>query len=85
MEHGPHERHLHYVRCVPCVSHCLLATVDEEAIPVIFWTTWFFAIMAGFVALGAAIETPGRPWFWAGCAYFCAAFGVICSLMGVPL
>lgn len=51
----------------------------------IFWTTWFFAIMAGFVALGAAIETPGRPWFWAGCAYFCAAFGVICSLMGVPL
>lgn len=51
----------------------------------IFWTTWVFAIIAGFVALGAAIESPGRPWFWAGCAYFCAASGVLGSLLDVPL
>lgn len=51
----------------------------------IFWTAWLFGIIAGLVCLGAAIERPGAPWFWAGCAYFCAASGVIGSLLAVPL
>ena len=51
----------------------------------IFWTTWMFAIVVGFVCLGAAIDRPGRRWFWLSSGYFCMASGVIGSMMAVPL